>query len=54
MTADMDKWKAAIGTPEGDNELRPDQPLEPSADAAVEGLETPRGSKPDVYRRDHD
>ena len=39
-----------IATPEGDNELLPDEPLQPSADAAVSGLETPRGSAPDAYK----
>ena len=47
-----DKLNSSIGTPEGDNELAPDQPLEPGSDVAVEDLETPRGSKPDEYRRD--
>jgi hypothetical protein len=41
-----------IATPEGDNEILPDEPLEPSADDAVEGLETPRGSEPDAYKQD--
>jgi hypothetical protein len=41
-----------IATPEGDNEMAPDQPLQPSSDAAVSGLETPRGSKPDEYKKD--
>ncbi len=49
-----DKVKDSIGTPEGDNEFAPDQPLEPGSDVATEGLETPRGSKPDDYRRDRD
>ncbi len=42
-----------IATPEGDNEFAPDQPLQPSADAAVSGLVTPRGSEPDDdYKND--
>ena len=41
-----------IATPEGDNELAPDQPLTPSADEALDGLETPRGNEPDRYKRD--
>ena len=41
-----------IATPEGDNEFAPDQPLTPSADEAVDGLEKPRGSEPDPYKRD--
>ena len=41
-----------VATPEGDNEILPDEPLEPAADAAVSGLETPPGSEPDGYRQD--
>ncbi len=41
-----------IATPEGDNEFLPDEPLQPSADAAMTGLETPRGSEPDSYKAD--
>jgi hypothetical protein len=42
-----------IATPEGDNELLPDEPLQPSSDAAVNGLEIPRGSQPDdPYKND--
>ena len=42
-----------IATPEGDNEMAPDQPLKPGSDAAVTGLETPRGSEPaDEYKKD--
>ena len=41
--------------PEGDNEMAPDQPLQPSADIAVEGLRNPRGAEPnDDYKKDHD
>jgi hypothetical protein len=48
----IDRKTDVIATPEGDNEILPDEPLEPSADAAVEGLETPPGSKPDPYEED--
>lgn len=42
-----------IATPEGDNEMAPDQPLQPSSDAAVSGLMTPRGSaSDDEYKKD--
>ncbi len=41
-----------IATPEGDNEMLPDQPLQPSSDAAVSGLETPRGNELDEYKND--
>ena len=42
-----------IATPEGDNEIAPDQPLEPGADRAVSGLEDPRGASPaDPYKKD--
>jgi hypothetical protein len=47
-----DNVSDVIATPEGDNEMLPDQPLEPTADAAVTGLETPRGSEPDSYKID--
>ena len=43
-----------IATPEGDNELLPDQPLQPSTDAATDGLETPRGSEDFPYKKDKD
>jgi hypothetical protein len=42
-----------ISTPEGDNEFAPDQPLKPAEDIALEDLETPPGSAPDSYKRDH-
>ncbi len=41
-----------VATPEGDNEILPDEPLKPAADAAMSGLETPRGSEPDWYKED--
>ena len=45
----------SIATPEGDNEITPDQPLEPAADIAVAGLRNPRGAEPnDDYKKDHD
>ncbi len=42
-----------IATPEGDNELLPHEPLQPSSDAPASGLETPRGSEPDSYKNDN-
>ena len=47
-----DEYSDVVATPEGDNEILPDEPLEPAADAAVTGLQEPRGSKPDAYNRD--
>ena len=44
----------AIATPEGDNEIAPDQPLQPAADQATRGLRDPRGSEPDAYKQDHE
>lgn len=44
----MDEEPESVRTPEGDNEFAPDQPLTPSLD----GLQVPRGSEPDGYRRD--
>lgn len=42
-----------IATPEGDNEMAPDQPLQPSSEAAISGLQTPRGSaSDDEYKKD--
>jgi hypothetical protein len=41
-----------IATPEGDNEIPPDQPLQPAADAALDGLETPPGSGDLPYEKD--
>ena len=50
-----DNAPASIATPEGDNEEAPDQPLQPAATVAADGLETPRGSTPaDDYKKDHD
>lgn len=43
----------SVATPEGDNEGAPDQPLQPSSDIAVAGLQTPRGAEPDdEYKKD--
>jgi hypothetical protein len=47
-----DPTEDVIATPEGDNEILPDEPLEPSSDAAVDGLETPAGSGDLPYKRD--
>ena len=41
-----------VGTPEGDGEILPDEPLQPSSDAALTGLQNPQGSKPSAYDRD--
>ena len=41
-----------VATPEGDNEIPPDQPLRPASDAAVSGLEVPRGNDTDEYKND--
>jgi hypothetical protein len=49
----LDHAPDVIATPEGDNEFAPDQPLKPAADIDAEGLETPRGSEPQAYKRDH-
>ena len=37
-----------VGTPEGDNEFAPDQPLKPVPDEAEQ---KPRGGGPDAYRQ---
>ena len=37
-----------VGTPEGDNEFAPDEPLKPTPTGAEQ---TPRGSAPDAYRQ---
>ncbi len=37
-----------VGTPEGDNEFTPDEPLHPVPDGAEQ---EPRGGAPDVYRQ---
>ena len=51
----VDRDAKTIATPEGDNEMTPDQPLEPGADRAVEGLVDPGGASPaDEYKKDHD
>jgi hypothetical protein len=41
-----------IATPEGDNEILPDEPLQPSVDATTDGLETPAGSGDLPYKKD--
>ena len=42
-----------VATPEGDNEILSDEPLEPASDAAVSGLQVPRGNEPaDKYKND--
>ena len=42
-----------VATPEGDNEMLPDEPLQPSSDAALTGLQTPRGHEAsDEYKKD--
>jgi hypothetical protein len=43
----MDGEPNAVGTPEGDNEFAPDQPLKPLPDGAEQ---TPRGNEPDPYK----
>lgn len=49
----MDNETDSVATPEGDNELAPDQPLQPSSDIAVDGLQNPRGAEPDdEYKKD--
>lgn len=40
-----------VGTPEGDNEFAPDEPLHPVPDGAEQD---PRGAEPDPYKQDHD
>ena len=40
-----------VGTPEGDNEFAPDQPLKP---LPVDAEENPRGAAPDKYRQPED
>ena len=49
-----DPKQKVIATPEGDNEILPDEPLQPSADAATDGLETPAGSGDLSYKKDKD
>lgn len=44
-------YSNVIATPEGDNEMAPDQPLQPASDAAVSGLLTPRGSASDDEKK---
>ena len=43
-----DKTTNVVGTPEGDNEFAPDEPLQPTPDGAEQ---IPRGNAPDVYRQ---
>ena len=38
-----------VGTPEGDNEFAPDEPLKPVPDGAEQ---RPRGGAPDEYRQE--
>ena len=46
----MDQEPDTVGTPEGDNEYAPDQPLTPVPD----GEQNPRGADPnDPYKQDH-
>ncbi len=43
-----------VGTPEGDNEWAPDEPLKPSDVTPANGLQDPRGAEPDdPYKQDH-
>jgi hypothetical protein len=44
----MDEEPSTVATPEGDNEFAPDQPLK----SVVDGLQVPRGSEVDSYRKD--
>ena len=55
----MDDAPDSVATPEGDNEIPPDQPLQPAAEIASDGLQTPRGSEVGGteaadYKKDHD
>ena len=43
----IDGATPVVGTPEGDNEFAPDQPLKPLPDGAEK---IPRGSAPDPYK----
>ncbi len=45
-----DNEPEVVGTPEGDNEFAPDQPLAQVPDDAEQN---PRGSEPDSYKQDH-
>jgi hypothetical protein len=47
----MDEEPSTVGTPEGDNEFASDQPLT-GAERAVDGLQVPRGSEADSYKKD--
>ena len=45
-----DHESKTVGTPEGDNEFAPDQPLQPAPDGS---LQDPRGGEPgDEYKKD--
>ena len=51
--------KDVVATPEGDNEILPDEPLQPSADLAADGLIEQGGGKAKGtavadYKKDHD
>ena len=51
----MDAEIDSVATPEGDNEIPPDQPLQPASDIAIDGLQNPRGSEPDdEYKKEKD
>ena len=55
VSSPLDNEPDSIATPEGDNEFAPDQPLQPSSDIAVAGLQNPRGAEPDdEYKKDKD
>ncbi len=44
-----DRKTDVVGTPEGDNEFAPDEPL---ARLPEDAYQTPRGSAPDGYRQE--
>ncbi len=49
----MDNKPDSVATPEGDNEIPPDEPLQPAAEIAVDGMQNPRGAEPDdQYKKD--
>lgn len=43
-----DNEAKVVGTPEGDNEFSPDEPLKPLPEGAEQD---PRGNAPDAYRQ---
>lgn len=45
----QDQEPDTVGTPEGDNEFAPDQPLKPLPDGVEQD---PRGAEPDPYKQD--